>query len=49
MLEMFVYLAAVLGSYRLMQHAGCFDRPVLYTDPDHPLRFWWARRIRPPR
>ncbi len=48
MLEFLLFWTAVLGAYALMKHAGCFERPVLYMDPDHPLRYWWAQRVRQP-
>lgn len=45
MLEVIVYAATILGAHRLMVRAGCFSQPVLYPDLDHPLRYWWARRV----
>ncbi|AGW89303.1 hypothetical protein N234_04625 [Ralstonia pickettii DTP0602] len=47
--ELLVFWAAILAAYLLMKHAGCFSQPVLYPDPEHPFRYWWARRVgRPP-
>jgi len=45
MLKLLLYVATVLVAHHLMKQAGGFSQPVLYPDPDHPLRYWWARRI----
>ncbi|WP_432259586.1 hypothetical protein [Cupriavidus sp. TMH.W2] len=48
-MELLVFWAAMLAAYLLMKRAGCFSQPVLYPDPDHPFRYWWAQRLsRPP-
>lgn len=46
MLDLLLYWGAMIAAHRLMDWTGCFDRPVLYPDLDHPFRYWWARRVR---
>ena len=43
--ELLAFWAAMLAAYLLMKRAGCFSQPVLYPDPEHPFRYWWAHRL----